>query len=110
LNEIYVIDHSTTPYESIGNSGGRYGKGGDYLFRWGNPANYGRGSQEDQKLFRQHDVQWIKPGLNGAGNILIFNNGAGKLRPYGNTTRNLRNNFFPGSYQVRKDCQTAIPL
>lgn len=33
-------------------------------------------------LFGQHDVQWIDPGLPGAGHILIFNNGDGKLRPY----------------------------
>jgi len=100
LSEIYVIDHSTTAYESIGDSGGRYGKGGDFLYRWGNPANYGRGSQEDQKLFRQHDVQWIKPGLNGAGNFLIFNNGAGKLRPYSTVVEITPAMNADGSYDV----------
>ena len=82
LSEIWVIDHSTTPYESQGHSGGRYGKGGDILYRWGNDANYGRGSEDDRQLFSQHDAQWIRPGLPGAGNILIFNNGNGRLRPY----------------------------
>jgi len=82
LSEVYVIDHSTTPFESMGHAGGRYGKGGDFLYRWGNPANYGRGSEQDRKLFAQHDVQWIRPGLQGAGNILIFNNGDDKLQPY----------------------------
>jgi hypothetical protein len=75
LSEIWVIDHSTTPLESAGHSGGRYGKGGDFLYRWGNPANYNRGSETDRKLFHQHDVQWILPGLPGEGNIMIFNNG-----------------------------------
>lgn len=82
LSEIWVIDHSTTPRESMGHSGGRYGKGGDLIFRWGNPANYNRGSEADQKLFHQHDAQWIREGLNGAGNLLIFNNGDPELRPY----------------------------
>lgn len=82
LSEIWVIDHSTTPYEAAGHKGGRYGKGGDILYRWGNPANYGRGAEEDRKLFHQHDAQWIRPGLNGAGNIMLFNNGHGQLRPY----------------------------
>jgi hypothetical protein len=82
MSEIVVIDHSTTPHESAGHSGGRYGKGGDFLYRWGNPENYGRGTAEDRTLFLQHDVQWIRPGLPGAGNILVFNNGEPESRPY----------------------------
>ena len=82
LNEIYVIDHSVNPYEAQGNVGGRYGKGGDYLYRWGNPQDYGRGTQEDRRLYNQHDVHWIDPGLSGAGNLIIFNNGDGRVRPY----------------------------
>jgi len=82
MNEVVVIDHSTTPRESAGHSGGRYGKGGDFLYRWGNPETYGRGTADDRKLFLQHDVQWIRPGLPGAGNILIFNNGEPDVRPY----------------------------
>ncbi len=82
LSEIWVIDHSTTPYEAEGHKGGRYGKGGDFLYRWGNPENYGRGAEEDRRIFHQHDAQWIRQGLNGAGNILLFNNGHGELHPY----------------------------
>lgn len=75
LSEVYIIDHSTTPYESQGDKG-------DFLWRWGNPANYDRGSEEDQRLFNQHDVHWIRPGLEGAGDIMVYNNGDGELRPY----------------------------
>ena len=82
LNEILIIDRSTTPREAEGHSGGRYGKGGDILYRWGNPENYGRGTPDDRKLYNQHDVQWIRDGLPGAGNLLIFNNGHPDLRPY----------------------------
>ena len=82
LNEIVVIDHSTTPREAEGHSGGRYGKGGDFLYRWGNPENYGRGTPDDRELYNQHDVQWIRDGLPGAGNFLIFNNGHPDFRSY----------------------------
>ncbi|MGI9205206.1 MAG: aryl-sulfate sulfotransferase [Woeseiaceae bacterium] len=82
LSEVYVIDHSTTAWEAAGHSGGRHGKGGDFLYRWGNPQNYGRGSAEQRTLFNQHDIQWIKPGLPGAGNLLVFNNGNPDVRPY----------------------------
>jgi len=75
FNEIWIIDHSTTSEEAAGHTGGRYGKGGDLLYRWGNPQTYRTGNENDRKLFNQHDAEWIKPGLPGEGNILIFNNG-----------------------------------
>ena len=75
FNEIWIIDHSTTTAEASGHSGGNSGKGGDLLYRWGNPRAYGFGTQNDQKLFGQHNASWIEDGLSGESNILIFNNG-----------------------------------
>lgn len=74
-NEFWVIDHSTTTVEAAGHEGGNAGKGGDILYRWGNPQVYDRGTAEDQRLFGQHNVQWIPAGYPDEGKILIFNNG-----------------------------------
>lgn len=76
FNEIWIIDHCTTTREASGHSGGRWGRGGDLLYRWGNPRTYGRGEQEHQRLFGQHDVRWIPSGLPGAGNLMVFSNNA----------------------------------
>jgi Arylsulfotransferase (ASST) len=75
FSEIWVIDHSTTTAEAASHTGGRYDKGGDLLYRWGNPQTYQRGTADDQILFDQHDARWIPEGFPGAGNILVFNNG-----------------------------------
>ncbi len=77
FSEIWIIDHSTTTAEAAGHTGGNSGMGGDLLYRWGNPQVYRAGDSTDQQLWGQHDAQWIKDGLTGAGNILIFNNGVG---------------------------------
>ncbi|MCZ6784691.1 MAG: aryl-sulfate sulfotransferase, partial [Proteobacteria bacterium] len=69
LGEIWIIDHGTTREEARGPRG-------DLLYRWGNPAAYGRGGA--QQLFYQHDVRWIPDGWEGAGNLTLFNNGGGR--------------------------------
>jgi hypothetical protein len=79
FSEVWAIDHGTTTAEAAGHSGGRYGKGGDLLYRWGNPAAYRAGPAKDQKLFGPHNGHWIGRGLPGAGHILIFNNGMRRI-------------------------------
>jgi hypothetical protein len=76
FNEIWIIDHGTTTAQAAGHKDGRRGKGGDLLYRWGNPRAYGCGARSDQRLFGQHDAQWIARGAPGEGHILVFNNGS----------------------------------
>ena len=75
FSELWIIDHSATNEEAREHTGGNSGMGGDLLYRWGNPRAYRHGTLADQRLFWQHQPHWIPPGLPGAGNILLFNNG-----------------------------------
>jgi hypothetical protein len=69
FDEVWIIDHATTTEEARGPAG-------DLLYRWGNPFAYGMGKWEERRLFGQHHVQWIPEGRLGAGNLILFNNGA----------------------------------
>jgi len=78
LNELYVIDHSTTTEVATTHSGGRYNRGGDFLYRWGNPEAYKRGEGSDQQLFDQHDVTFVVATETEKAKLLLFNNGTSR--------------------------------
>jgi hypothetical protein len=78
IHEFWVIDHGTTTQQAASHSSGKRGKGGDLLYRWGNPLAYKLGTAAEQKLYSQHDARWIDDGLPGAGHIMIFNNGTNR--------------------------------
>ncbi len=77
-SEIFILDHSTSTKEAAGKTGGKQSKGGELLYRWGNPQSYGAGGTIHQQLFKQHSAEWIATGLPDAGKIIVFNNGLGR--------------------------------
>lgn len=73
-SEVWVVDHSTTTEEAAGRVGGEYNRGGDLLYRFGNPEAYK--NKEGNRIFdRVHYPNFLGKGEPGAGNLLVYNNG-----------------------------------
>jgi hypothetical protein len=72
MNEHFVIDHSTTTAQAATHTGGNSGKGGDFLYRWGNPSSYGA---TGTTIFNvTHDAHWIPADCPNAGWLVGMNN------------------------------------
>ena len=74
FSEVWVIDHSTTSTESATNSGGNYGRGGDILYRFGNPLAYDN-TVGEVRSDRNHFPNLLENGVPGEGNMLLYVNG-----------------------------------
>ncbi len=110
MGELYVIDHGGTFVVGDFEASRALAAGpkGDIIFRWGHPWLYGAGeapsyntdgdvtSEGDRMLFHHHDTQWIKAGLPGEGNFLIFENGS--RRPGFHRSEILEVNPYAGTY------------
>jgi hypothetical protein len=106
FNELWIIDHSTSTLEASTSSGGNSNKGGDLLYRWGNPTAYDRGSETDQKLDFQHDCSWIDSGLPNEGKIMIFNNGSDR----GYSSVDMIDPYVESNDYTLSDDSTFLPL
>ena len=71
-SEVWVIDHSTTKEEAASHSGGTHGKGGDLVYRFGNPETYDNPMGE--RLFHNNHHPLLLSG-DDLGKISMFSNG-----------------------------------
>lgn len=71
LNEFLIIDYNTTTEEAAGPKG-------DILYRYGNPAMYDRGTEDDQIFYFHHGARWIDAEGPYKDGVVVYNNGIGR--------------------------------
>ncbi|WP_244270289.1 aryl-sulfate sulfotransferase [Christiangramia echinicola] len=76
-SEVWVIDHSTTTAEAQTGSGGHFNKGGDLVYRFGNPHAYQNNFGE--RIFYHNHNPTLVPNFN---RILVFSNGIPAVDPH----------------------------
>ena len=76
IDELWVIDHSTTTAEAATSTGGARGQGGEIIYRWGNPQVYDfrNGSTEPRFLGGAHDPRWCVDPDSGEIQLTVHNN------------------------------------
>ena len=76
IDELWVIDHSTTTAEAATSAGGTRGQGGELIYRWGNPAAYDfhNGPTEPRFLRRAHDPRWSVNRVTNQIQLTVHNN------------------------------------
>jgi hypothetical protein len=98
LNEFLIIDHDLSTQQAASNIGGRYNKGGEILYRWGNPMNYTSGTPMDQQLHEHHDTSFVGNNSLSRGTFLVFDNQDG---PDFSTVKEIHINVSPdGVYEM----------
>jgi len=91
-SEFVVIDHGSTFVSTAedfasdadaareANIAAAASDAGDFIYRFGNPSAYQQGvppsflNEGDQQIYGAHDIQWIRKGIPGEGNFLLFDN------------------------------------
>jgi len=76
FSEVWVIDHSTTQQEAANNIGGNYGKGGDLVYRFGNPEAYN--NVGERTFFHNHNPNLVT----GGNSLLVYSNGLPEVDPH----------------------------
>lgn len=77
FSEVWVIDHSTSMSEARSGSGGNFDKGGDLVYRFGNPGAYNN-SKGERMFYHNHHPNLV-PDSN---TILVYSNGISEVDPH----------------------------
>lgn len=74
FSEVWVVDHSTSTDQAKTSNGGNFNKGGNLLYRFGNPEAYNN-TVGKRLFYNNHYPNILENGEPGTGNLLIYVNG-----------------------------------